>query len=221
MVADTPGHEQYTRNMATGASNARARDHPDRCAQGRPGADPAALVHLLAARHPPRGRGGEQDRSGRLPTRRFRSHCGRLSRRLLRHLASRRSCRSRSPHVTATTSSTPVRAIRLGIAALPCSDYLETHRYPVRDERHAVPFSGAMGQPAEPRFPRLCRNGRFRQHCGWRRDHRGGFGPELAGSSEILTYDGDLASAEAGDAVTLTLADEIDIGRGDILARPT
>ena len=25
IVADTPGHEQYTRNMATGASNARAR----------------------------------------------------------------------------------------------------------------------------------------------------------------------------------------------------
>jgi bifunctional enzyme CysN/CysC len=24
MVADTPGHEQYTRNMATGASNAQA-----------------------------------------------------------------------------------------------------------------------------------------------------------------------------------------------------
>jgi bifunctional enzyme CysN/CysC len=37
----------------------------------------------------------------------------------------------------------------------------------------------------------------------------------------IATYDGDLARAEAGDAVTITLADEIDVGRGDLLARPT
>ncbi len=38
---------------------------------------------------------------------------------------------------------------------------------------------------------------------------------------EIVTYDGALARAEAGDAVTLTLADEIDIARGDLLVAPT
>jgi bifunctional enzyme CysN/CysC len=37
----------------------------------------------------------------------------------------------------------------------------------------------------------------------------------------IVTYDGDLATAETGDAVTITLEDEIDVGRGDILAKPT
>jgi len=36
--------------------------------------------------------------------------------------------------------------------------------------------------------------------------------------ARIVTYDGDLDVAEAGDAVTLTLADEIDISRGDVLA---
>ncbi len=36
----------------------------------------------------------------------------------------------------------------------------------------------------------------------------------------IVTYDGDLEEARAGDAVTLTLADEIDISRGDMLAGP-
>ena len=36
----------------------------------------------------------------------------------------------------------------------------------------------------------------------------------------IVTYDGDLAQAVAGDAVTLTLADEIDVSRGDVLAAP-
>ena len=39
----------------------RARRHPDRCAQGRAGADPASFADLLAARHPPRRRGREQD----------------------------------------------------------------------------------------------------------------------------------------------------------------
>ena len=34
----------------------------------------------------------------------------------------------------------------------------------------------------------------------------------------IVTYDGDLDSAQAGQAVTLTLEDEIDISRGDILS---
>ncbi len=37
----------------------------------------------------------------------------------------------------------------------------------------------------------------------------------------IVTYDGDLARAEAGDAVTITLEHEIDVGRGDLLASPT
>ena len=66
MVADTPGHEQYTRNMATGASNAQLADHPDRCPQGRAGADQASLLHLFAARHPARRGGRQQDRPRQL-----------------------------------------------------------------------------------------------------------------------------------------------------------
>ncbi|MGY3622342.1 sulfate adenylyltransferase subunit CysN [Bradyrhizobium sp. USDA 10063] len=37
----------------------------------------------------------------------------------------------------------------------------------------------------------------------------------------IVTQDGDLPRAEAGDAVTITLEDEIDVSRGDLLVRPT
>jgi bifunctional enzyme CysN/CysC len=37
--------------------------------------------------------------------------------------------------------------------------------------------------------------------------------------TRIVTADGDLAAARAGDAVTLMLADEIDVARGDVLAR--
>ncbi len=36
----------------------------------------------------------------------------------------------------------------------------------------------------------------------------------------IVTFDGDLEAASAGRAVTLTLADEIDISRGDLLVKP-
>ena len=39
--------------------------------------------------------------------------------------------------------------------------------------------------------------------------------------ARIVTMDGDLDEAVAGEAVTLTLADEIDISRGDVLAAPT
>jgi bifunctional enzyme CysN/CysC len=38
--------------------------------------------------------------------------------------------------------------------------------------------------------------------------------------TRIVTFDGDRVEAEAGDAVTLTLADEIDAARGDMLAHP-
>lgn len=38
--------------------------------------------------------------------------------------------------------------------------------------------------------------------------------------ARIVTADGDLPAAEAGQAVTLTLEDEIDVARGDILVRP-
>ena len=38
--------------------------------------------------------------------------------------------------------------------------------------------------------------------------------------ARIVTLDGDLEEAVAGQAVTLTLADEIDVSRGDILASP-
>ena len=38
--------------------------------------------------------------------------------------------------------------------------------------------------------------------------------------TRIVTQDGDLDEAVAGDAITLTLADEVDISRGDVLAAP-
>ena len=56
IVADTPGHEQYTRNMATGASNCDAAVILIDARKGVLHPDPPAQLHLLAAGHPPRRR---------------------------------------------------------------------------------------------------------------------------------------------------------------------
>ncbi len=104
IVADTPGHEQYTRNMATGRVELRCRRHPDRCAQGRAHADAAAQLHLLAAGHPARRGGREQDRPGGVLGRALPPHHGGLLRVRAGRWGSRRSRRFRCPRATATTS---------------------------------------------------------------------------------------------------------------------
>ena len=61
-----PGHEQYTRNMVTGASTADLAVILDRRPQGRAHPDPAAQLPRVAARHPPRRPRGQQDGPRRL-----------------------------------------------------------------------------------------------------------------------------------------------------------
>ena len=53
IIADTPGHVQYTRNMATGASTGDVADHPDRRAarRGRADAPPRYIASLLGIPH--------------------------------------------------------------------------------------------------------------------------------------------------------------------------
>ncbi len=80
----------------------RARGHPDRRAQGRAGADQAAFLHLLAARHPTCGGGGEQDRPGRITARKSSTASSPITPPSPRSSASPSSCRSRSPRALAT-----------------------------------------------------------------------------------------------------------------------
>ena len=52
IIADTPGHEQYTRNMATGASTADLAIILVDARKGILDADPPPRLHRFAARHP-------------------------------------------------------------------------------------------------------------------------------------------------------------------------
>ena len=77
-----------------------------------------------------------------------------------------------------------------------------------------------MGQPPESRFPRL-----LRHRCRPARVAPGdrSWSPLRAKTTvvtRIVTADGDLPEAQAGEAVTLTLADEVDVARGDVIAPP-
>ena len=98
-------------------------------------------------------------------------------------------------------------------------DHLETVDVESAARSQAVPLPGAVGQPPQSRFPRLLRHRRVGDvapgdpSSSPRRARR----PRVA---RIVTFDGDLDEAGAGDAVTLTLTDEIDISRGDLLASP-
>jgi hypothetical protein len=74
-----------------------------------------------------------------------------------------------------------------------------------------------MGVPAEPGFPRLRRHGRCRRGRAGRRG-RGAAGGRRSRVARIVTADGDLRMPSEGQAVTLTLADEVDISRGDVIA---
>jgi bifunctional enzyme CysN/CysC len=66
IVADTPGHEQYTRNMVTGASTADAAVILVDARQGVLTQTRRHSYHRLAARHPPRRARHQQDGPGGL-----------------------------------------------------------------------------------------------------------------------------------------------------------
>ncbi len=66
IIADTPGHEQYTRNMATGASTADAAIVLIDAEQGRADSVAASRLHRVAATRAPCAGRREQDGFDRL-----------------------------------------------------------------------------------------------------------------------------------------------------------
>ena len=217
IVADTPGHEQFTRNMATGASNC---DLAILLVDARKGLlvqtrRHATIVSLLGIRDVVLAInkidlvGFDAAVFSRIETE-FRAFAARLS----------------LPRITAI----PVSA-RYGDNLSRRSDRMPWYNGPtVIGFLEEVELTDAhVTQPV--RFPVQWVN-RPNQ------DFRGYAGTVAAGSvrpgdrlviahsgqetsvARVLGPDGDIAAAEAGDAITLTLTEEMDIARGDMLVDP-
>ncbi|MEJ0040140.1 MAG: sulfate adenylyltransferase subunit CysN [Gammaproteobacteria bacterium] len=217
IVADTPGHEQYTRNMATGASNSDA------------------AVILIDAR-----------KGVLTQTRRHSYICSLLG---IRHVAVAVNkidlvefSGERFHHIMGDyfgfaqglgfTSITPIPlSARYGENVTSRSERMRWYDGPTLLEYlEGVEVDQALAQKPF-RFPVQWVN---RPNL----DFRGFSGTVASGTinagdkivvaasgkesvvTRIVTADGDLPEARAGEAITLTLADEIDVARGDVLAKP-
>ncbi len=156
IVADTPGHEQYTRNMATGASNCDLAVLLVDCRKGLLAQTHrhATIVSLLGIRHVVLAV-NKIDLVGydQAP---FEKIAGAFT-------------AFAAPLGFATCLAIPVSA-RFGdnisekSAKTPWYSgpdlvaYLEFNQRRRRPQRAALPHAGAMGEPAAPRFPRVLRD---------------------------------------------------------------
>ena len=217
IVADTPGHEQYTRNMATGASNS---DLAVILIDARKGVlvqtrRHAYIASLLGIRHIVLAvnKIDLMDYSQKVfdeIVADFQVFAARLN--FSTQVAIPISARF-GVNVTEKSAETPWYR---GPALLA---YLETvdvdtaladtpFRLPVQwVNRPDLDFRGFSGTIAGGRVKpgdtvAVAKSGK------------------TSTVSRIVTMDGDRDEAVAGDAITLTLADEVDISRGDVLADP-
>ncbi|MBU1211298.1 MAG: sulfate adenylyltransferase subunit CysN [Alphaproteobacteria bacterium] len=214
IVADTPGHEQYTRNMATGASRC---DVAIILVDARKGVVTqtrrhSCIAHLLGIDHvivainkmdlvgfdPSRFAGIEKD---------FREFAGELG--LTRITAIPLSALT-GDNISSRSANTPWYD---GPTLL---EKLET-----------IDVAGAAASlPLRMPVQWVCRPDLdFRGYAGTLASGTVRPGDKVVALpsarsstvSRIVTADGDLDEATAGDAVMLTLADEIDISRGDVI----
>jgi bifunctional enzyme CysN/CysC len=217
IIADSPGHEQYTRNMVTAASTAKA-----------------AIILMDA-------------RKGMLPqTRRHSFIASLVGVRSLILAVNKMDLVDYSEEVfnrlsdefLAFAKRLDVRDIhRMPLSGLrgdnvirksqrmawyegpPLLEVLET--LPVGDDDLNAPLRYPVQRVVRPTAD-------FRGYAGTVASGTVRVGDQvmvLPGRQQsrvksIVTFDGDLPSASAGNAVTLTLEDEIDITRGEVLAHP-
>ena len=214
IVADTPGHEQYTRNMVTGASTAEAAILMVDARKGvlTQTRRHAYLVTLLGIRHVAVAINKmdlvDYDQ-GIFETiqQEFLDFAQRID---LEHVTFLPVSALQGDNITERSERTPwYRGATL-------MEYLET--VPVDDAAQSGPFRMPVQWVARPDLD-------FRGFAG--RIVGGQVRPGdavrvlPAGTTSrverIVTLDGDLDQASAGQSVTLTLADEIDASRGDVL----
>jgi bifunctional enzyme CysN/CysC len=217
VVADTPGHEQYTRNMATGASNA---DLAVILVDARKGLltqtfRHSYIVSLLGIRHVVLAvnkidlvdfdEGHFRDIVDR-----FAEFAKPLGFRTIEPIPI--SARF-GDNVSARSPNTP------WFDGPHLLQHLE--RIEVEEDRRAAPFRLPVQWVNRPHLD-------FRGFAGTIAGGAVRTGDEIVVASSgrpskvtrLIGADGDIAEAAAGDAVTLVTADEIDIARGDVLAHP-
>ncbi|KTE22059.1 adenylyltransferase [Sphingopyxis sp. H050] len=216
IVADTPGHEQYTRNMVTGASTA---DLAVILIDARKGVltqtrRHSFLAHLLGIRHIVLAV-NKMDLVGydktvfdriTLAYRAFASEIG------ITNFTAIPISGFKGDNITALSDNTPwfkgpaliehLENVEIGAAA----DEAKPFRMPVQwVNRPNLDFRGFSGQLA---------SGTIKPGDAVRILPSG----KTTTVDRIVTLDGDLDEAVAGQSVTLTLGDEVDCSRGDVIA---
>jgi bifunctional enzyme CysN/CysC len=214
IVADTPGHEQYTRNMVTGASTAELAvilvdARKGVLTQTRRHAYLASLLgirDLVLAVNKLDLMGYSRDVFEAIERdfRAFGAHLG------IRHVQAIPLSALRGDNVTGPGAHMPWYA----------GPSLLQHLEEVRVEADAD--DGPLRMPVQwVNRPNLGFRGFSGRLLGGR--VRPGDALRVLPSGKtsrvarIVTFDGDLAEAQRGQSVTLTLADEIDISRGDVI----
>jgi len=215
IVADTPGHEQYTRNMATGASNS---DLAVILVDARKGVltqtrRHAYICSLLRIRHVVLA-------INKIDLVEFSQDIFKTIDREFREFAGKLDFKS--------IMSVPMSA-RFGDNVLAQSTRLPWYEGPsfltylesvdVDSDRAARPFRLPVQWVNRPNLD-------FRGFSGTAASGRIKRGDPIVVANSgrastvarIVTMNGDLEEAAAGDAVTITLKDEIDISRGDVLS---
>jgi bifunctional enzyme CysN/CysC len=217
VVADTPGHEQYTRNMATGASNA---DLAVILVDARKGLltqtfRHSYIVSLLGIRHVVLA-------INKIDLVDFDEQTFRTIVASFREFAKPLGFRSIEPipisarfgdNVSSRSARTPWFD---GPHLLQHLEHIE-----VDEDRRAAPFRMPVQWVNRPHLD-------FRGFAGSIASGAVKLGDAVVVASSgrlskiarVLSSDGDVAEAGAGEAVTLVLADEVDIARGDVITHP-
>ncbi|THD51242.1 sulfate adenylyltransferase subunit CysN [Phenylobacterium sp.] len=215
IVADTPGHEQYTRNMVTGASTA---DAAVILIDARKGVltqtrRHSYLVSLLGIRHVVLAINKmdlvdwSQDRFDEIVAdyRAFAEQIG------IKSFTAIPMSALRGDNITEASAQSP------WYLGPPLLRWLEDA--PVEDDLRGKPFRMPVQWVNRPNldfrgFSGLIASGVVRPGDRIKALPSG----RESTVARIVTFTGDLPEAVAGQSVTLTLADEIDVSRGDVLA---
>ncbi len=215
IVADTPGHEQYTRNMVTGASTA---DLAILLVDARQGIltqtrRHAYLVSLVGIRHVVLAinkmdlmnfdeRVFDQIRDS------FAAFAGTVG---IEHVTAIPVSALKGDNVTQPSANTPWYrgpTLMAYLETTPVDRFVsDQFVFPVQwVNRHHADFRGFSGTVA---------SGLIKPGDSIRVTSSG----QTAAIAEIVTEDGQLQEAGTGDAITLTLDREIDASRGDVFSR--